>query len=66
MQDMLVRLYEELAFPELRIEGLMLNVRLVQFDDDENFFTVNMFVNKLNNFTKTLSIGGRIAGIVML
>lgn len=47
------------------IEGYVFEMRLVSLPADENYFVINMFLNKENLFTENFNNGDRVTGIAM-
>jgi len=47
------------------IEGYVIEMRLVSLPENENYFVVNMFLNKENLFYEDFKNGGRVSGIAM-
>jgi hypothetical protein len=47
------------------VEGYVFRIRLVALPEDENYFVINMFLNRENLFIEDFKNGDRVSGVAM-
>jgi len=57
---------KHLQIPEYSIEGYIARIRLIQMDEDKDFFCLDTFVNKSTIQTEEFEIGNRISGMIWI
>ncbi len=55
---------EEIQLTEYPIEGYIARIRLIQMEDDNDFFCLDTFINKSTVQTKEFGVGSRISGMI--